>query len=156
MFKWLSRFGLIACAVGCSSGSQANYGKLGLVDVSGTVTLDGTPVAGAGVYFHAPDATYCYGMTDASGGYTMMFNSEKSGVIPGEKRVEIFTSRNPLGDMGESGEGEETDPDSHPEGNGEKIPACYNTSSHLKITITGPDSHLDFELKSDCSTSAAD
>ena len=52
---------------GCSHPLATDYSKLGLVDVSGRVTLDGDPLAGATVLFEADDQTYSYGRTDASG-----------------------------------------------------------------------------------------
>lgn len=146
---------LIAGLMGCGGPPQANYGKLGLVEISGTVTLDGNPVDKAAVYFYAEDETFCFGVTDSSGHYTMMLNSEKSGVTPGEKRVEISTSSNPLGEAAEdTEEDEEEDPDAGSARATEQIPDCYNSKSSMKITISSADSDLDFQLKSDCSSTA--
>ena len=148
---------LFAClmmlpTLGCSNGPQADYGKLGLLEVSGTVTLDGENIAGAAVYMiNEADATYSFGVTDASGKYKMMLNSEKSGVLPGEKLVEISTVRNPLG---EAAGGEDEDPDAKPSKT-EKIPACYNSKSSLKIEVTSQNRTFNFDLKSDCSTTSA-
>ncbi|MEZ6135689.1 MAG: carboxypeptidase-like regulatory domain-containing protein [Pirellulaceae bacterium] len=160
-----SRFLLASLAglmLGCSSGPVADYSKLGLVEISGTVTLDGTPIAGAAVMLMDAEERYSFGVTDSTGKYRLMLNSEKSGVVPGEKRVEISTTRNPLGEGASSGEQgeleEEGDPDASPAkstNSGEKIPACYNSKSKLRVTITESDSALDFDLKSDCSTTAA-
>jgi len=157
MFEWaISVCLMVSLLAGCSYGPQADYSKLGLVQVSGTVTLDGTPVAGAAVFFMEEDETYSFGVTDSNGRYTLQLNSEKSGVIPGEKRVEISTVRNPLGDAASTGEGgEEEDPDAKPASQSEQIPACYNSQSELRVTVTSSDSSMDFELKSDCSTKQA-
>lgn len=145
---------LIGCSlVGCSTGPKADYSKLGLVEISGTVTLDGEPVSDAAVYMYEPDERYCYGVTDASGRYVMMLNSEKSGVTPGTKRVEIWTSRNPLGDAAEDGASQavEEDPDAKPnKARGEKIPACYNANTQLELEVSDSQSDVDFELTSDC------
>lgn len=139
---------LFALAAGCGGPPSADYGSLGLVEISGTVTLDGQPLSGALVKFVAPDETYCTGITDRSGHYTMMLDSRKSGVIPGEKLVQI-SSRTPPSEEG-GGELEE-DPDAKPK-EPEKVPACYNKDSVLKIKVTASDSAMDFDLKSDCST----
>lgn len=154
--------GLTLCvAGGCSQGPQADYSKLGLVEVSGTVTLDGEPLPQAAIFFvNEADNTHSYGVTDAQGYYSMMLNNQKSGVIPGTKRVEIATSKNPLGDAVGAGaemmEVEE-DPDAAPKRNkNEKVPACYNDRSKLKLEITAGDSAVDFQLKSDCSTTTAE
>lgn len=143
---------MVASFLGCSTRPRADYSQLGLVQISGTITLDGQPVAGAAIFLSAPDESYSYGVTNAQGRYTMMLNSEKSGVIPGEKRVEISTARHPLGEAAETGAAsEEVDPDGQPSlDSQERIPACYNALSTLRVTITRHDSRLDFHLTSDC------
>lgn len=148
----------LAFTLGCGGGPVTDYSSLGLVEASGTVTLDGEAVEGAAVYFYASDETYCFGVTDASGRYNCMLNSEKSGITPGRKRVEISTTSNPLGDAAEvfSSEEDEEDPDAKRKKDpDEKIPNCYNTNSKLQVTISESDSGLDFDLKSDCSTTSS-
>lgn len=142
--------------VGCNSGPVTDYSKLGLVSISGSVSLDGKPVSDAAVFFYTEDDRYCFGVTDQSGKYTARLNSEKSGVTPGEKRVEIWTSRNPLGDSASDEESEEEDPDASGKENKEQVPSCYNSKSVLRVTIESADSNLDFNLKSDCSTTTAE
>lgn len=139
--------------LGCSTGPVADYSKLGLVEISGTITLDSTPIEGAAIYLIDDQERYSFGVTDAAGRYKLMLNSEKSGIVPGAKHVEISTVRNPLGDAEDDG-GDEEDPDAMTE-KVEKIPECYNKKSTLDVTITTSDSSLDFDLKSDCSTTAA-
>lgn len=147
---------LLLCStalLGCSTAPSADYSKLGLVEISGTITLDSSPVAGAAIYLIDDQERYSFGVTDASGRYRLMLNSEKSGIVPGAKRVEISTVRNPLGDAEDEGELEEGAEGNAPKT--EQIPECYNKKSKLKVTITDSDSGLDFELKSDCSTTSA-
>ncbi len=149
-------FCLAGLFVGCGVGPVTDYSQLGLVEVGGTVTLDGKPVDGAAVYFYAEDETYCFGVTDAAGRYDCMLNSEKSGITPGEKRVEISTASNPLGDAAElfsDGIEAEEDPDARRvNNNGEEIPACYNSNSTLTVIVSEAVRELNFGLKSDCST----
>jgi hypothetical protein len=144
---------------GCSSGPQADYSKLGLVEVAGTISLDGQPVPKAAIFFYGENGTYSYGITDKSGHYVAMLNSQKSGVIPGEKKIEISTVHSPVpgglsDDGAQSGEVIEEDPDAPVKKKraGEKIPDCYNTKTTLKVDISNSDSGMDFNLKSDCST----
>lgn len=144
-------FGVAIVSTGCG-GPSADYAKLGLVEISGTVTLDGVPVEGAAVYFYEPDERYCFGVTNSRGRYTAMLNSEKSGVTPGAKRVEITTRRNPLGEAAAMAE---EDPDAEADKLEEKIPAAYNEKSKLEVVIETSDNALDFELKSDGSTASA-
>lgn len=160
--------GLWALSAGCSNGPKADYSKLGLLEISGKITLDGQPVPKAAIFFYREDKTYSYGITDAQGRYTAMLNSEKSGVLPGQKRIEISTVHSPIpgglsgddrGSDNGAGNAEfiEEDPDlpSKRKNKGEKIPACYNSKSTLKVDIKQRDAHLDFDLNSDCSTSSA-
>jgi hypothetical protein len=149
-------FGLVIlsslCLAGCGGGPSADYEKLGLVDISGVVTLDGTAISGAVVMFEASDQTYCYGTTDASGKYTLKLNSDKTGVLPGDKVVRISTTASTGEEEGSAGE--EVDPDASPAAGKkeEKVPACYNKDSKLNVTVTSSDSSFNFDLKSDCST----
>ena len=136
---------VLGVSAGCGGSPSADYASLGLVDISGTVTLDGQPLANAAVQFIDTDETFCTGITDSSGRYTLMLDSRKSGIIPGDKTVRI-TSRVPA----EEGAAEE-DPDAKPTET-EKVPACYNSNSKLQVKVTQSDSAMDFDLKSDCST----
>jgi hypothetical protein len=145
-------FSLSVCCLsltGCNGGVQADYDKLGLVEISGTVTLDGQPLSGAVVMFEAPDTTFCYGTTDASGRYTLKLNSEKTGVVPGEKVVRISTTAR----TGEESinNGDEEDPDEKPADGAEKVPACYHADSKITVQVTESDANFNFDLLSDCS-----
>jgi hypothetical protein len=75
---------LLPLAAGCGNG---------LVSVSGTVDLDGKPLAGAGVVFH-PDGkgAPASGETDAQGHYHLQTGSG-AGVLPGEYHVTISKRR---------------------------------------------------------------
>ncbi len=151
-------FGLWVASTGCSTGPKADYSKLGLLEISGMITLDGQPVPQAAIFFYRQDETYSYGITDATGRYVAMLNSEKSGVLPGEKRIEISTVHSPIpGGLSGDEQAIEEDPDlpTKQKTKGEKIPACYNSKSMLKVDISRRDAHLDFDLKSDCSTTSA-
>lgn len=68
---------------------------------SGQVSRDGSPLSGVQVVF-APksppgqdspsNATVSQGWTDASGNYTLMYNTENEGVLPGSHEVSIISS----------------------------------------------------------------
>lgn len=138
---------MLGAVIGCGGPSSADYASLRLVDISGTVTLDGQPLTDVAVQFIDVDQTYCTGVTDRSGRYTLMLDSRKSGIIPGDKTVRI-SSRVPA--SADAVVGEEN-PDAKLKGS-DKVPACYNIHSNLKIKVTQSDSAMDFDLKSDCST----
>jgi hypothetical protein len=164
-FRFLLTSVALAAFNGCSATNQMDYGKVELVSVSGTVTLDGKPLAGAVITFdNTENGTFSFARTDSSGGYTLQFDSEKNGVLVGKKTVQISTTRTVLGLAGEegaeeggggeaaSGEGEASTPAEKKE---ELVPACYNKESKLTVEVTDSTSTFNFDLKSDCSTTGA-
>jgi hypothetical protein len=141
--QWMLICSLVALA-GCT-GVSADYSKLDLASVSGTVTFDGQPLPNAYVVFEAEDKTFSFGSTDANGQYTLQFNSERAGTTLGAKVVRITSN-------GAAGEVYEQDPDGVTEAgtsaaSAEKIPAKYNTKSELKATVESGSNTFDFELK---------
>ncbi|HXG09041.1 MAG TPA: carboxypeptidase regulatory-like domain-containing protein [Gemmataceae bacterium] len=93
------------------------------VGVTGTVTLDGKPLADAVVQLVLPDdpkAAGYTGKTAADGKF------EIKGVKPGSYEVRI----------------------SKPDKKGEQIPARYNAKSALRVQVPGADSIIDFALQS--------
>jgi len=140
----------ITASIGCRDQLQPEYEKLGLVDISGRVTLDGQPLANCTVIFEESEFLYSSGVTDANGNYKLMFDSRKSGIAPGEKTVR-FKAGTPAKEN--SSRAEEEDPDAKPTAaKGPAIPDCYGKESKLKVTVSGNDSSFNFDLKSDCST----
>ena len=121
---------------GCGpSGLQADYGKLELADVTGQVTLDGEPLSDAAIIFADEGGnTGSYGRTDGQGHYHMRYDSEQTGVKPGDKTVRISTSQT-LGEEETVGL--------------ERIPARYNKESELNRTVEpGSAQTFDFALES--------
>jgi hypothetical protein len=150
MKNWLLLLGIsLLPLLGCMGGVDADYDKLGLVDISGKITLDGAPLADAVVKFESEDKTFCYAKTDASGAYTLKLNSEKTGVIPGEKLVRISTTAS-TGE--EEGSGQEADPDEVDKSRSkeERVPDCYHKNSKIKVQVTESDANFNFDLLSDC------
>ncbi|MEO2037046.1 MAG: carboxypeptidase regulatory-like domain-containing protein [Planctomycetaceae bacterium] len=141
-------FAIIALAVvnGCSDPFDVDYDDLNLATVSGTITLDDKPLAGARVIFESPDKTYSYGITDNSGSYSLMFNSEQNGVTSGEKVVRI-TMGGAL-DETEFEDGDESDSEDASVPSGVTIPERYNRKSTLAETVDSGAQTFDFELKS--------
>ena len=150
--------------VGCVRKPTADYAGFGLLDVSGTVQLDGEPLSGAVVTFDAPDGTFSYAMTDDRGGYTLKFDSLAEGVPPGPKTVRISTSRKLLGLNAEEDGGEQaSDGEAKPRKRagrrsqtpaapappaGERVPAKYNQDSGLLVHVDESQTRFDFDLHS--------
>ncbi|HEX6987322.1 MAG TPA: carboxypeptidase-like regulatory domain-containing protein [Planctomycetaceae bacterium] len=129
---------LLLCALsGCSPAPRINYEKAGLVDVSGTVTMDGQPLVDALVLFETEEGRVSSGRTDADGRYVLRFNRQATGVIPGKKTVRISTG------MAATEEEASTL-------RVETIPARYNTQSELEVEVKpGEDQTFDFALTSE-------
>ncbi|MCA9064882.1 MAG: carboxypeptidase regulatory-like domain-containing protein [Planctomycetaceae bacterium] len=99
-----------------------------LASVTGTVEMDGKPLADATVMFIPESGRPSSGTTDSGGNYTMYYVDNVKGVVPGKCRVLISTGKPSL----ENEDGEPTP------GAPETVPAEYNI-----------DSTLSFEVKSD-------
>lgn len=155
----------IAVMPGCRRLQSTDYSMIGLIQVSGVVLLDGTPLASATVIFEAEDQTYSFALTDDDGHYELQFNSEQSGVTPGKKVVRISS-------RGMSGEAEQTEAEIPPESDAEsdsestgpprqeaqreeQVPACYHRKSQLQIEVTSATTVVCFDLRRDCSTTGA-
>jgi len=129
-------------SLGCSTTSQPDYSNLGLVDVTGTLTLDGTPLEAVEVRLETPeDLIYSYGVTDAQGKFRLMFDSRKPGIIPGKKRVIVVAKSLNESDKGRSGEGDEgaTEGESNTPASNRStasiVPKCYGRESKKFIDI---------------------
>jgi hypothetical protein len=108
-------------------------GDAGLVDVSGRVTLDGQPLAGAVVEFRPADGRPSAGTTDADGRYALRYTATDAGAVPGEHVVVITTTADTGGDTRTGGE---------------RVPARYNTKSELRARVDRTSSTHDFDLRS--------
>ena len=125
---------VVAGAVAGCGRPQADYSRVELVEVTGRVTLDGSPLAEATVVFRDPAGSFSWAVTDAEGRYRLKFDSVKEGVTPGRKTVLI--SSQPLSEEGfESAD--------------EKIPARYNRDSNLSVEVLNTAATHDFALTSD-------
>jgi hypothetical protein len=130
-----SIMGSLLVAMGCGdSGTPANVGR-----VSGRVTLEGQPLAGALVTF-APvkqGGSTSLAKTDSAGKYTLGYASGVSGAEIGENRVSVSTY-------------DEGNPDSDPPRSAvpEKVPTKYNSKTELKVEVKAGSNTFDFPLDS--------
>jgi len=100
-----------------------------LASVSGTVLLDGAPLAGAIIMFEPKESgAASTGVTDEQGHYTLIYSAEKNGAVPG---VHVVSISKLTSEMGE-----------------ETLPSVYNSRSTLQKTVEAGDNQIDFELES--------
>lgn len=138
-------------ALGCAQNSQPDYGSLNLVDISGTVRMEGKALANMEIRFvDMEEGIYSFGVTDDNGKYKLMLDSRKSGIIPGKKRV-LFVAKS-KGEADMSQEDAEAESKSSVKAKGSVVPACYGQESKIEVEVKGADPQFDFDLKQDCST----
>jgi hypothetical protein len=108
----------------------------GLGRVSGTVTMDGSPVADAAITFEPQGGTAgtSLGRTDTEGKYELYYSRNLKGAATGEHVVRINTYR----EVG----------DDKPQIIKETIPSKYNVKSELKVKVTRGSNQHDFALES--------
>lgn len=125
----------VSFLVGC--GAKDGYAELGLVEVTGTVTLDGKPLPQAKVVFETEDKRLATGMTDAAGHYALMYDSETRGCLPGPKTVRITTGTADV-EGGGAAEGSNVGK--------QMLPARFNSKSELTADVSTANKTIDFKL----------
>ncbi len=113
---------------GCGSGDGPKVGK-----VSGKVTLDGKPLAGALVTFMPEKGRSSSGRTNDAGQYELSYTFEQMGAAVGKHSVRITTATT---DNAESPVAQE------------KLPAKYHRDTELKAEVKPGSNKVDFELSS--------
>ena len=116
---------------GCNKENAPGLGR-----VSGTVTMDGSPVADAAITFEPEGgaAGTSLGQTDANGKYELYYSRNNKGAAIGEHVVRINTYREIVDDK--------------PQIVKESIPSKYNVKSELKAKVTRGSNKHDFALES--------
>jgi len=140
----LAVLGTVAVLCGCDRSADPS-----LVPVTGTVTADGQPLAGARVTFIPKDGTPGFGgtgKTDGSGNYMLAGSRDNAaGIPPGEYRVAI--SKRLMPDGSDVPDNDNTPPMMSPAR--ESLPVGYSNPATTQLTATvhpggGP---IDFALK---------
>ena len=123
---------LALLASGCRRGPR-------LGTVTGTVTLDGKPLANAQVEFQpTAGAPPSYGTTDALGRYELRYTKEKLGAVVGGHIVRITTQTTAVDP--ETGEEYQIP---------QRVPEKYNYRSELVRQVTPEPNIIDFRLESE-------
>lgn len=134
---WFRHSALLLSACLLATGVCGCGTRDGLGEVTGTVTLDGQPLAGAAVEFIPEKGKVSYGRTDDSGHYSMMFSRTATGAVVGKNKVRITTYE--LTDRG----------DGKIEASPERVPTKYNSATELEVDVTGNGDTFDFDLKTE-------
>jgi hypothetical protein len=125
-------FAAISCLAGCGGGPTA--GIPDLARVTGTVKMDGQPLAGVVVNFNSESSRPSSGTTDDQGKYKLMFNEKTEGAAIGKHKVMIIKIPNGQTSPGQASQ--------------MAIPMQYSFQSTLTADVKTGDNVLDFDLKS--------
>lgn len=125
--------------LGCGGGASDTppLGK-----VSGLVTLDGQPLAGAIVVFQPPDGRSSEGLSDESGNYTLRYDNTNYGAKVGPHVVSVTTRTDGYAKPPQNGqEGEWV------KGQPETVPAKYLKPGALTAEVKAGSNTINFDLK---------
>jgi hypothetical protein len=136
--KFLAPLVVTLALLSLSGCGKSGYAELGLVEVTGIVTIDGKPLSGAKITFEGEDKRSAMGTTDSSGKYALMYDSQTRGATPGPKIVRITTAE--VGEGGGAAEGAAIAKES--------VPRRYNSQSELKADVSTSNKTFNFDLKS--------
>ena len=125
----VSLLGFIGCGAGSSD--QLKLGK-----VTGTVTLDGKPLADADVSFQPANGRASVGTTDETGAYDLVYLNDVKGATIGANQVMISTKKSPEDDNDKSG------------GTPERLPKKYHSQTTLSADVKAGENVFDFSLDS--------
>ena len=107
-----------------------------IAPVTGTVTMDGQPLANAIVTFQPLEAGRpSYARTDENGHYEMIYTNDNPGARLGNHRVMISTQS-------------DGDPDQDIPRTPETVPAMYNMQTTLEAVVEAKENVFDWPLES--------
>jgi len=127
--------GLLLLGSGCQPGDRPPLGF-----VTGTVTMDGQPLAGIEVSFAPESGRPSGGLTNAAGRYELTYVGGVKGAKVGSHRVRMLT---PPGEL-QNGDGDRPARSTQPI----RIPARYNLETTLTAEVARGRNTLDFALES--------
>lgn len=120
---------MMLCFVGCSDGPA-------VAPVTGTVTQDGEPLAGAMVEFQPDAGAPSYGYTDDAGQYEIQYQVDEMGALLGHHYVSVTTA------------GEKTDPKTDTTFNmPETVPRKYNDPTELEFEVQRGKNVFDIKIE---------
>jgi len=128
---------LIFCFVPCFLVFCGCGGRSDIATVTGTVTLEGQPLANARIVFQPMGSgSASYGRTDAEGKYELQYGEDIMGATIGSHRVTISTFS-------------AGDPDADPPDaiTPELVPSKYNAETELHVEVSRGENTLNFDLE---------
>ena len=139
--KFWSLVAIVLLLAGCGSGAEESEYRL--APVSGTVTLDGQPLAGATVMFSPTDVGIgqtSYGVTDAQGNYSLTDPQQRDGVAVGTHKIVVSKLVQPDGSPIPSGAS------AADIGAVEQLPPKYSDPETSQTIVTVPEAGKTFDV----------
>lgn len=130
--SWVGCLWLLCLMTGCGKSDTPDLGE-----VSGTIKLDGQPLAGALVEFTPVKGRGSVATTDAEGHYTLKYTNDLNGAVLGSHTVRISTGK--PASSGEGGQGQKAIP--------ERIPPEYNSRSDKQVEVKAGSQTYDYDIK---------
>jgi len=124
---------LAVSVTGCSRGPE-------LGTVTGTVTLDGEPLANAEVVFQPPGGSPSVATTDSAGRYELEYTKDKPGAVLGTHTVRITAQTTKVDESGNEVQVPQ------------RVPERYNYRSQLLREVKRGENKFDFDLKTEPET----
>lgn len=131
------KLALLCClglVVGC--GGPSDTPDLG--SVSGTIELNGKPLADAQIEFSPEKGRGSIATTDANGHYVLKYTNDLDGAVLGSHTVRITT-----GKAGSGGEGSDATAATP-----ERIPPKYNSQTDIKVEVKAGSNTFDYKIDS--------
>lgn len=146
MLRYLTLFAIAMTITGCGGGGPDDLPEIG--QVTGTITVDGSPKANVIVAFQPEGGRPSQGITDDQGHYELVYSRDANGAKIGKNLVTLSTDTS--GDSYESentAEGqteEEASKDS-------EIPAKYNTQAtdnpEMTVEVKAGSNEFNWDIK---------
>lgn len=101
MTSCIRTLALVVCGLSVGALSGCGDPGIGCVPVTGTLTVDGSPVEGVMIVFHPNDASgrAASGRTDAQGVYNLTTEINGDGALPGGYKVSVTKHENAADDL---------------------------------------------------------
>lgn len=117
-------------SVGCNGDTESDAPNVGAV--TGTIKMDGAPLANVSVTFNSEGNQVSFGSTDAEGKYELTYKGAVKGAGIGPNTITIETVLEAPS----------------PPGYKDPVPAKYNSATTLTAVVKEGDNVFDFDLES--------
>lgn len=146
MLRNLSVLAIALTLTGCGGGGPGDMPEIG--QVTGTITVDGSPKANVIVAFQPEGGRPSQGITDNQGNYELVYSRDAKGAKIGKNLVTLSTDTS--GDSYES-ENSSEDKSEEEDAKDPEIPAKYNTEAidnpEMTVEVKAGSNEFSWDIK---------